>query len=105
MRFRTAVLAVLLAGSPPLARAQAGHPIKVVTTLPTYAAIARAVVGDRGTVTAIAQGADLDAIVASILRLSALCSDFPEVQELDINPLVVSETGAIALDARIILTA
>lgn len=48
---------------------------------------------------------DMDAIVASILRLSALCSDFPEVQELDINPLVVSETGAIALDSRIILSA
>jgi succinyl-CoA synthetase beta subunit len=27
---------------------------------------------------------------------------FPEVQELDINPLVVMEQGAIALDARII---
>jgi succinyl-CoA synthetase beta subunit len=29
-------------------------------------------------------------------------SDFPEIQELDVNPLMVMETGAIALDSRII---
>lgn len=47
--------------------------------------------------------ADLDAIVESILRLSSLATDLPEVLELDINPLVVLEHGAIALDARIII--
>jgi ABC-type Zn uptake system ZnuABC Zn-binding protein ZnuA len=58
MRTRIVILAALVAGSPPTVRAQAQRPIKVVTTLPTYAAIARAVLGDRGTVTAIAQGAE-----------------------------------------------
>jgi acyl-CoA synthetase (NDP forming) len=29
-------------------------------------------------------------------------SDFPEIQELDVNPLMVMEKGAIAVDARII---
>jgi acetyltransferase len=45
---------------------------------------------------------DLDAVVESILRLSCLVTDFPVVRELDINPLVALEKGAIALDARII---
>lgn len=47
--------------------------------------------------------ADLDAIVDSLARLSALATDFPIIQELDINPLVVYEKGAVALDARIII--
>ncbi|MDP2156076.1 MAG: acetate--CoA ligase family protein, partial [Nitrospirota bacterium] len=48
--------------------------------------------------------ADLDAIVQSIVRLSILATDFPEIHELDINPLVVFENGAVALDSRIILS-
>ena len=46
--------------------------------------------------------ADIDAIVESILRLSQLVTDFPQIIELDINPLRVMESGkgAIAIDAR-----
>jgi acyl-CoA synthetase (NDP forming) len=47
---------------------------------------------------------DLASIVNSILRLSLLVTDFPQIQELDINPLVVNDRGAVALDARIIIT-
>jgi len=48
---------------------------------------------------------DIEAVVDAILRLSQLLCDFPEIQELDINPLYVfHETdGCQALDARIIL--
>jgi acetyltransferase len=46
--------------------------------------------------------ADLDAIATNIVNLSCLVNDFPEIQELDINPLLVMEKGAVALDARII---
>ena len=58
MRTLTSIVVALAAGLPPAMRAQTERPLKVVTTLPTYAAIARAVLGDRGTVTAIAQGAE-----------------------------------------------
>ncbi|MCE5194987.1 MAG: acetate--CoA ligase family protein [Nitrospiraceae bacterium] len=46
--------------------------------------------------------ADMDAIIEGILRLSDIAADFPVIHELDINPLVVMEKGAVALDARII---
>ena len=43
----------LLTGGP---AARAAAPVRVVTTLTTYAAIAREIVGDRATVTSIAEG-------------------------------------------------
>jgi acyl-CoA synthetase (NDP forming) len=49
--------------------------------------------------------ADIDALVETLLRLSQLLTDFPEIKELDINPLRVFHEGegCRALDARIIL--
>lgn len=48
---------------------------------------------------------DIDAVVEALLRLSQLLCDFPEIAELDINPLKVfhEAEGCRALDARIIL--
>lgn len=48
---------------------------------------------------------DIEAVTDVILRLSQLLCDFPEIQELDINPLRVfhEPDGCQALDARIIL--
>jgi acetyltransferase len=45
---------------------------------------------------------DVEAIVDGILKLSSIVTDFPLIRELDINPLVVLNKGAIAIDARII---
>ena len=49
--------------------------------------------------------ADLAAAEETVLRVSQLVTDFPEIVEMDINPLVVYNEGegAIVLDARIIL--
>ncbi|NLT73373.1 MAG: acetate--CoA ligase family protein [Chloroflexi bacterium] len=49
--------------------------------------------------------ADLDAIVDTLLRISQLVSDWPEIAEMDINPLLVREqgAGAVAVDMRLIL--
>jgi acetyltransferase len=49
--------------------------------------------------------ADIAAIEETVLRVNQLVTDFPEIVEMDINPLVVHNDGegAIVLDARIIL--
>ncbi len=48
---------------------------------------------------------DIDAIVDAILHLGQLLVDFPQIRELDINPLRVFHEGGgcTALDARVIL--
>lgn len=48
---------------------------------------------------------DLDAIAQSLLRLSQLVTDFPEIEEMDINPLIVlpAGSGARVVDARILI--
>jgi acetyltransferase len=46
---------------------------------------------------------DVEAVVDCLLRLSQLLQDFPSVAEVDINPLIVLEEGALAVDARIVL--
>ena len=49
---------------------------------------------------------DIDAIVDSVLRLSQLVTDFPQIVELDINPLSVFPKGRepVAVDARLTIT-
>lgn len=48
---------------------------------------------------------DTDCIADSILKLSQLMVDFPEIEEVDINPFIVlpKGEGGMALDARIVL--
>jgi len=43
----------------------------------------------------------IDKLIEVLIRLSYFAADFPEVFELDINPLLVTPENAIALDARI----
>ena len=45
--------------------------------------------------------ADLQALLATLLKVSQLASDLPWLAELDINPLLVDEHGVLALDARV----
>jgi acetyltransferase len=44
---------------------------------------------------------DLAALEQTLMRLSQLVADLPEVIELDINPLLADAHGVLALDARI----
>jgi acyl-CoA synthetase (NDP forming) len=77
----------------PISRREARE---MVQSLRGYAVLA----GARGS-----QPTDIPALEEALLRLSQLLSDFPEIKELDINPLRVFQAGAgcRALDARVIL--
>ena len=40
-----------------------------------------------------------------MVKFSQIVTDFPEIKEIDINPLVVSQESAVAVDARIVIDA
>ena len=44
---------------------------------------------------------DTDALEQLILRVAELAKDFPEVSELDLNPVVAVPSGVAALDIKI----
>lgn len=44
---------------------------------------------------------DIDAVKEAIKRIAKLTLDFPEISELDINPIFVYEDGSSALDVKI----
>jgi acetyltransferase len=46
---------------------------------------------------------NVDKLIEVLIRMSYLAADYPEILELDINPLIVTETDVIALDARIVV--
>ncbi len=69
----------------PLARAMLSH-----------TRVAKLLAGYRGR-----PAVDEAAVLSVMTRLSALVCEVPEIVELDINPLLVTELGVLALDARI----
>lgn len=46
---------------------------------------------------------NLNRLIEIMIRLSYLAADYPEIQELDINPLLVSPEQIVALDARVVI--
>ncbi|MDD3470290.1 MAG: acetate--CoA ligase family protein [Thermoguttaceae bacterium] len=48
-------------------------------------------------------GANIDKLVDVIIRFGQLVSDYPEIKELDINPVLATPDGVMALDARVVL--
>ncbi len=51
-----------------------------------------------------AEKADIESLSAVLMKVSALVWKYPEILEMDINPIVATPTGAVAVDARIVLT-
>ena len=50
-----------------------------------------------------AEPVNRDALSAMIVRVSQLITDFPELSELDLNPVFATAKGAIAADVRIVM--
>jgi acetyltransferase len=48
--------------------------------------------------------ASLGALEDVLLRVSRLATDFPEIQELDLNPVLAFHDRAVAVDARVMLS-
>jgi acetyltransferase len=76
-------------GLPPLNRVLASELI-------SRTRIARLLAGFRGH-----PGTDRAAIERVLMQISQLMADFPEIAELDINPLIADSKSVLALDARV----
>jgi acetyl coenzyme A synthetase (ADP forming)-like protein len=50
-----------------------------------------------------APGVDREALATMIVNVSQLVSDFPEISELDLNPVFATPKGATAADVRVVL--
>ena len=46
---------------------------------------------------------DIDAVKGIIEKLSQIAVDHPEIQEIDLNPVIVHDTGASIVDSRMII--
>jgi acetyl coenzyme A synthetase (ADP forming)-like protein len=73
----------------PLAKEDAGEMVRSLRTFPLLN-------GFRGSAKR-----DVAALEEGLLRVSAMVEDFPQIAELDCNPFVVYEAGAVILDARV----
>lgn len=49
--------------------------------------------------------ADIEGVQRTLVLISQLISDHPQIRELDINPLLASDKGVLALDARVMVKA
>jgi acetyltransferase len=50
-----------------------------------------------------APAADVEALEQILLRVSEMVCALPQLREMDINPIIVDEEGAVAVDARIVV--
>lgn len=50
-----------------------------------------------------APATDMDALEQILLRVSEMVCELPQLREMDINPIIVDESGALAVDARIVV--
>ena len=51
-----------------------------------------------------ANAVDMASLEGILLRVSEMVCELPQLRELDINPIIVDESGAVAVDARIVIS-
>ncbi|MSQ26806.1 MAG: hypothetical protein EXR51_01540 [Dehalococcoidia bacterium] len=76
-------------GLSPLTAADAQEMVQTLKTAPLLA-------GYRGS-----PSRDAAALQDILLRVSAMAEDLPQIVEMDLNPIMVRQQGAIVIDARI----
>jgi hypothetical protein len=92
------VLAVGLGG-----RAIEALGLAAVALAPLDLAAARALVAEAPGVAQLASAGASDALAATLVALSRLARDRPEVDEVDVNPLILGTDGATAVDALVVV--
>jgi len=50
-----------------------------------------------------AHAVNMEALEQVLLRVSEMVCELPQLREMDINPIIVDENGAVAVDARIVI--
>nr|WP_315426235.1 bifunctional acetate--CoA ligase family protein/GNAT family N-acetyltransferase [uncultured Albidiferax sp.] len=50
-----------------------------------------------------ASAIDMDALEHVLMRVSEMVCELPQLREMDINPIIVDASGAVAVDARIVI--
>jgi acetyltransferase len=50
-----------------------------------------------------AHAVDIESLEKILLRVSEMACELPQLRELDINPIIVDENGAVSVDARIVI--
>jgi ATP-grasp domain-containing protein len=46
---------------------------------------------------------DLESLAAGACTLARLAADHPEIQEIDLNPVIAYERGCVIVDAKILV--
>ena len=92
------VLAVGLGG-----RAIEALGLAAVALAPLADAGARALVAEAPGIAQLASPAAADALAETLVALSRLALERPEVDEIDVNPLILGADGATAVDALVVV--
>jgi acetate---CoA ligase (ADP-forming) len=77
--------------------------IAAVALAPLDLAAARALVAEAPGLARLASAQAAEELAATLTALARLAADHPEIAEIDVNPLILAEQGATAVDALVVV--